>query len=245
MGGVGDSIRRSFCHRLLDDRGQRIRDIRAQLVNDRLCDDLEGDKLANASYMRDRMIEAIDDTIVHGKAIMHWMQEVAVGLADQGKPIKWTSPVGLQCVQEYRVPAERQVNTILGRTKVLAPARNAPIRKSKQRNSIAPNIVHSFDAAHLMKTVNACVDMSFAVIHDSFGVHACDVDHLGFHLRDQFVEIYTSADWLEVMGQSFVGQLGGQWLNGSEIPDEFSWVAPPRYGDYDVEEARKSRYYFF
>ena len=113
-----------------------------------------------------------------GRAIMAWMQLVATELSAQVKPIEWVSPVGLKCRQEYRLPKERRVQTLLGRTKYLSADRKGQLRKAKQRNSIAPNIVHSYDAAHLVKTVNACVEVdvgSFAVVHDSFGPTATPV----------------------------------------------------------------------
>jgi len=222
--------------------------IRAQLIKDRLCDDLEGDKLKNASYMRDQMIGAIDDTIVMGRAIMVWMQNVATELAAQGKPVHWTSPTGLQCSQEYRNPKEKRVQTLLGRTKYYASSATGTIRRAKQRNSVAPNIVHSYDAAHLMKTVNSCSRdgiTAFAVVHDSFGTHACDVDTLGRHLRDQFIDIYGGIDWLEVMANSFSHQLGYCWIDGQDKDPDSEWIIPPERGDYDIEEVRRSRYFFF
>jgi hypothetical protein len=53
--------------------------------------------------------------------------------------------------------------------------------KSRQANGIAPNFVHSMDAAHLMKTIIKAKDKhdieDFSVVHDSFGTHACDIDN--------------------------------------------------------------------
>jgi DNA-directed RNA polymerase len=190
--------------------------IRRQLIDDGLLDDVPGDMLQNATYMRDRMVTAIDDTIVEGKAIMRWMQNVAKKLCEENKPVVWTTPIGLVCKQEYRKPSQRRVTTLVGRTKVLEPNPTGELRKSKQFNSIAPNIVHSFDAAHLMMTVNAAADCGISVgtVHDSYGTHACDVDTLGSILRDMFIEIY-SQDQLANLVRDFThcaGRFEEEWM---------------------------------
>jgi DNA-directed RNA polymerase len=49
------------------------------------------------------------------------------------------------------------------------------------------------DSSHLQKTVvlAALNDVThFAMIHDSYGTHACDTDVLGQALRETFVEQY-------------------------------------------------------
>ena len=77
-------------------------------------------------------------------------------------------------------------------------------------SSVAPNFVHSLDATHLMMVVNRLteekVTTSYAMIHDSFGVHACDVDELQYVIRDEFTKLY-SADvlmdtWARVLKNS-------------------------------------------
>jgi DNA-directed RNA polymerase len=78
----------------------------------------------------------------------------------------------------------------------------AGLRKRKQQQSASPNVVvHSFDAAHLCRTVNACSDewllRDFAMIHDSFGVHAADTTLLSDVLRKQFLKIYEGTNWLQ------------------------------------------------
>ena len=68
---------------------------------------------------------------------------------------------------------------------------------SEQTSSVSPNFIHSFDATHLVMTVNAAVAegvSSFAMIHDSFGAHACDIPKLKGVLREQFVKLYTEND---------------------------------------------------
>ena len=210
--------------------------IRRQLIDDGLLDGVPGDKLASATYMRDVMGQAIDNTVIKGKIIMAWMQNVARLLSDENKPVVWTTPIGLVCKQEYRKPTRREFYTLVGRAAVVVPNDKGELRKVKQVNSIAPNIVHSFDAAHLMMTVNRAAELGLCVgtVHDSYGTHACDVDTLGTILREKFIEIY-SEDQLGNLMRSFV-QSGGR---------EEEWMHPPPAGDYDINEVRNSTYFFF
>jgi DNA-directed RNA polymerase len=69
------------------------------------------------------------------------------------------------------------------------------VHKAKHKLSVAPNFVHSLDATHLMMVVNRLADEeitdSYAMIHDSFGVHACDVDEMHYAIRDEFINLYS------------------------------------------------------
>jgi DNA-directed RNA polymerase len=77
----------------------------------------------------------------------------------------------------------------------------AGLRKRKQQQSASPNVIHSFDSAHLCRTVNACSDewllKDFAMIHDSFGVHAADTTVLSKVIREEFLRIYEGRNWLQ------------------------------------------------
>jgi DNA-directed RNA polymerase len=73
------------------------------------------------------------------------------------------------------------------------------LRKSKQRKAAAPNVVHSLDASHLCRTVNACARvglLDFSAIHDSYRCHAGDIPLLAYILRDQFEQMHSIL-WLQ------------------------------------------------
>ena len=103
--------------------------------------------------------------------------------------------------------------------------------KSRQANGIAPNFVHSMDAAHLMKTIIKAKDKhdieDFSVVHDSFGTHACDIEQLGMILRETFIEIYSE----DVLGKFREEQ-------NCELP------ALPEYGELDITEVMDSEFFF-
>jgi hypothetical protein len=68
------------------------------------------------------------------------------------------------------------------------------INSRRQVDGIVAHLVHSLDAAHMMLTINRLEAEGvhhFAMVHDSFGVHAADIDVLHRVLREEFVRIYS------------------------------------------------------
>lgn len=58
-----------------------------------------------------------------------------------------------------------------------------------QARAVVPNIIHSYDASHLLMTaIRFCnEDRYLSGVHDSYGTHACDVDQLAKDTREAFV----------------------------------------------------------
>jgi DNA-directed RNA polymerase len=79
------------------------------------------------------------------------------------------------------------------------------------------------------------VTKSFAMIHDSFGVHACDVDLLHYIIRDEFIKLYGE----DILTQTYQSTLLG--LPGDKWPDV---ELPPEAGELDLEEVRKADFFF-
>lgn len=114
----------------------------------------------------------------------------------------------------------------------------ARLDKRKQGAGISPNFIHSLDAAHMMRTVNYCVEAgltSFAMVHDSFGSHASDAEELSYQLRLAFVHQYQD----DVLG-NFREQLMEQ------IPSALAAKIPPLppMGTLELEGVMQSDYFF-
>lgn len=173
--------------------------IRDQLIADGHCDAVAGNPSVNADYLRDKIEEALAGTVAAAEQIMSWLQGVARALADANIPFDWVTPVGLKVRQAYWAPVLTRVKTLYGQLSLWQEAQNVALDTKKMALSAAPNFVHSFDAAHLVLTVNAAVAegiVDFSLIHDSYGTHAADMDALNRILRATFVSMYE-ADWLE------------------------------------------------
>jgi DNA-directed RNA polymerase len=107
-----------------------------------------------------------------------------------------------------------------------------------QANGIAPNFIHSLDAAHLRALARAAkregIDY-LAVVHDSFATHAARTDDLARLLRETFVEQYEP-DLLARFRDEIAAKLPPAWVDA--LPP------PPMAGELDLEDVRYAPYLF-
>ncbi|CAD6338849.1 unnamed protein product [Miscanthus lutarioriparius] len=136
-------------------------------------------------------LDALGQMFQSARGIMAWLGDCAKMIASKNQPVKWTSPVGLPVVQPYKKYKNYMIRTSL---QCLALRREGDaIAIQRQKAAFPPNFVHSLDSSHMMMTAIACKEagLHFAGVHDSFWVHACDVDQMNQILRQQFVELYS------------------------------------------------------
>lgn len=210
--------------------------IAIQLVADGATDGLEGYRQENANYLRDRIVDALETTVVSAKEIMGYFQKCAEVLAKNNLPLRWETPAGMQCLQAYWNKDRKKVSTLLGEVILFLDTHVGGLNSRKQILASAPNIIHSFDAAHLTLTVNECTrvapDMDLTFVHDSYGTHACDVDKMRDALRKTFVDMYEH-DPIE----KFAARLS------ADYPD-IVFPEPPRRGAFVLKEVLRSDYFF-
>jgi DNA-directed RNA polymerase, mitochondrial len=212
--------------------GVTIRGIRDQLLDDGLVPDNDGKA---ADYMRDCICEALSGTIVAAKDIMGWLQTCAAALGKAGLPLRWETPSGSRCAQAYHTTTATVVRTLCGSLTLLQEDAKSTLKPAKQALASAPNIVHSFDAAHLALTVTAGAERGishWATVHDSFATHAANTQALCSVLREQFVMIYKE-DWLKRLHDGFQA-----YAPHVQLPP------PPTRGDFDIEEVLRSDFFF-
>lgn len=169
---------------------------------------------------------------------MDWLQSVARVAAKEDLPMHWEVPSGFVGYQAIFDLKKRQIKTkIAGR--IIMPAdyvETAKLNATKQSTSISPNFVHSMDAAALTLTVVQMAEKGFqhfAMIHDSYGVHACDAGVLSEVLREVFVEMYQ-ADHLEQLLITLQENL----KKPEAIPE-----LPPK-GTLDLNQVVSAEYFF-
>ncbi|XP_062229432.1 DNA-directed RNA polymerase 3, chloroplastic-like [Phragmites australis] len=177
-------------------------------------------------------LAALGQMFQSARGIMAWLGDCAKMIASKNQPVKWTSPVGLPVVQPYKKYKNYMIRTSL---QCLALRREGDvIAIQRQKAAFPPNFVHSLDSSHMMMTAIACkeADLHFAGVHDSFWVHACDVDQMNQILREQFVELYSMPILENLLGefQTLFPTL--------EFPP-----CPPQ-GNFDVREVLASTYFF-
>jgi DNA-directed RNA polymerase len=190
---------------------------------------------ALAAYLRDQIVRALDQTVVSAKEIMRWLQGCAQELAKANLPIEWTTPAGTRVRQAYFKSTDKKVLTLEGEVHLRLQDPKGGINASKAALAAAPNVVHSFDAAHLQITVNVLNDIgvqNFAMVHDSYGTHACDTATMGQALRETFVDIYRE-DWLEKL-----------YLEFSQQAPHLNLPGPPWRGKFDIKGVLDSPFFF-
>lgn len=196
-----------------------------------------GHELSRAvSYFAKLLTDALNETVLSAPKAMKWLQDVARKTAKAGHPVAWTTPSGFVVVNDVRKTTGSKVRTYFhgSATRVDLSARHETDKQDTRRHAakIAPDFVHSLDAAHLVATVNAAAGVgvsSFAMIHDSYGTHAADTSALAAALRDAFVGIYDGRDVLADFA--------------SEMPVEKLPKLPSR-GDLDIKKVAGATYFF-
>lgn len=154
--------------------------------------------------------DSIGEVVVAARHGMTFIQKLAGRVARANMPLEWTTPTGFIVEQAiYKREARRVLTQLLGSAKFTVLEETDDIDTNKMKSSAAPNYVHSMDASHLIRSVNAFRDAglgSVAVIHDSFGTHAGKTEELRACLKREFVELY-SENWLEAFKDEVEDQL--------------------------------------
>ena len=220
--------------------GVTMRGIRDQLVTDGFTKNLDSDlsEIVLATYLARKIDEGISDVFGPGKAIMTWLQEsTSMSLKASNRPMEWNCPLGFGVIQHYCAPKTERVKVELpsGPAELALRSWNKDkldIRKG--RNSIAPNFVHSLDAAHQMATVLSLKDQGvehYLGIHDSFAVHACHVDMMHEAIREQFVTLHETDPLAQFKADN-------EARLGITLPDL------PERGGLNIGDVRNSTYLF-
>ena len=150
------------------------------------------------------------------------------------QPLRWTSPIGMPVVQPYKNYGKCTIKTCLQRVTLAYRKENVKVSPSRQVLGLAPNIVHSWDGAHMFQTGSRChdEDIAFGAVHDSYWSHANKMDRLGVILREEFVDLHK---------HSLLDSLWDEWSNlyqGLDIPH------PPDQGNLVIDDVLSSTYFF-
>jgi DNA-directed RNA polymerase len=199
------------------------------------------DRFKPAMYFAKHVWEAISETVVSAKQAMQWLRTVAKVTTKAGASLDWVTPAGFPVKQDYRDWESYCIQTRLGgkiRYQPRLQRETQAFDQLAQEQGISPNFVHSLDAACLMLTVCRCLDEGiedFAMVHDSYGVLAGDMDVMYVALRDCFVDIYQN-DVLADFHRTATSSLKQEDLD--KIPPQ-----PPR-GGFQLEAVKESKYFF-
>lgn len=198
------------------------------------------DNYAASVWLSHVLFEAIEQTVTAAAKAMDWLRAAAKVAGEEGLPLWWDTPMGLPILQEYRQSEGQRLNVHWAgrRLRLTVNVTGKKLDKRSQANGVAPNFVHSLDAAHLQAVALRCKHEGIdhlAMIHDSFGTHAADTDRISAILRDTFVEQYQG----DVLGD-FYRELKGQLSEeqAEKLPE------PPKAGSLDLNAIREAAFAF-
>ena len=200
------------------------------------------DMFRPASYLASIIWDSIGDNLKSARVGMKFLQDIARIVAKLQLPIHWVTPVGFPVYQSYPEMKSKRVKAML-MGEVIKPRINTEkdtTDKLRMSNGVAPNLVHSVDSAAMIETVNIALDNginNFCNVHDSFGTTAADVEQLNVSLREAFIKMFTDNDILENFRNDVIKQLPDDF-DVSKLPEV------PQKGDLDINELRKSRFFF-
>ena len=162
-------------------------------------------------------------------AMLDLFEGLAMDASENGSKLTWETPVtNFPVEQDYKKAKTKIAKaSFMGRRIELSILilEDKSLDKDKQKTSAAPNIVHSFDAAHLQMTVVGH-DFRTTTIHDSFGCLPADMDELFIGSRETFVDFYESAPLADLLNQ------------------RDAMHRMPQQGTLDLEDIIKSDYSF-
>lgn len=198
------------------------------------------DEFKAANYLATAIKHALGSVVVKAAQAMDWLQVVSRIAAEDGLPVRWTSPCGLPVVQDYREMEGTRIKVEVAgqRVDLTINVEGTKLDRRRQAQGIAPNFIHSLDAAHMMSTAVLCGSTgvtSLSMVHDSFAAHAGHADKLCANLREAFVEQYSQ----DILGE-FVAVLQEQ------LPAKLSAKipSPPERGNLDPQSVLDSQYFF-
>jgi DNA-directed RNA polymerase len=149
---------------------------------------------------------------------------------DDDQIISWVTPSGFIATQTYYETKVHTITTYLaGKREIRVLSELDKADSNKHASGMAPNFVHSLDAAHLHLTTCAAADAGIdfmAMIHDDYGTLAADSQKLFDLIRQSFVAMYTDNDPLD------------------QFRIKYNLAPLPTKGTLDINEVLKSEYFF-
>lgn len=189
-----------------------------------------------ATVVMDSVWPAIGDVVVKGREAMSWLRQSASKIVkqlpeDQEGVVTWETPSGFPASQAYYAAKVYKIKTRLhGPCQINIVEETDESDPTRHASGLAPNFVHSMDAAHLHLTTAAAslrgID-ALAMIHDDYGTHAADAEALYQIIREQFVLMYEQHDPIKAFAERYPVV-----------------AAPPERGSLDIRQVLDSPYFF-
>jgi DNA-directed RNA polymerase len=149
---------------------------------------------------------------------------------------QWETPSGFPVNAEKWITRKKKTVVRLNKERIDLVYHEVTDKPSLHEimSGISPNYVHSMDASHMCLVINHLKSVgvsSFGAIHDSFSVHADDVDELLETTKEVFIGMYSC---------NVITKMYEQFVNCDESFD----AKVPNQGGLKLEQIRESEYFF-
>jgi DNA-directed RNA polymerase, mitochondrial len=152
-------------------------------------------------YLAKKVLQACALELSGPKRVMDYICAVADHCAKEGRFLGWTSPSGFPVSNRYQKPNVVNVTCLRGCVRVaqhrVADGVTDEIDHAKAVAAAAPNFIHSLDAAHLIKVVNAAVSEGITdllTVHDCFYCLAPHATRLHNIILGELANLYDNND---------------------------------------------------
>lgn len=185
---------------------------------------------------------SIGDVVVAAKEGMAFLRKMAAAMSKKKEHVSWVTPSGWPVLQQYFDMKQNRTDVMVMGKRVQYAHHEPKLDTVDGRRSgqgLPPNFVHSLDAAALVGMVNLAMDegiTQFAVVHDSFGTLAPDMDMLGACIRTSFVHMYEDHDVLNELRQRVASVVGPRVAKNLE--------PVPTKGKLDIRGVLESPFFF-
>jgi DNA-directed RNA polymerase len=223
-----------------DGRQRTLRDaLRESSTTRKILADYRVSVRSAATFLEKLLMEAFEAIVADAVPAMDFLRKCASIVARAGHDLAWRSPSGLLVHQFERRPEKIAVRTRLhgttdwsGSIDLTLLEDGSTVDSAKASRSVAPNFVHSLDAAHLTRVILRAYTEGIPLgpVHDAVRVRPSDAEAIQRILLEELAAMYGEADLLD----DFRNQLAEQFPDiAGELPHVEDYVTR---GDLDPTE---------
>ncbi len=190
-------------------------------------------------YLAKKTLEACEQLLNGPTAVMEYIRKLTVHCTEEGRFLEWFSPTNFPVSNRYQISnyetikVYHTVDDLIIRHRIPNGV-TGELDADDALNGSAPNFVHSLDASHLIRAVNAAVAediVDVVTVHDCFSCLAPHARRFNQIIRTQLAQMYLCYDGLSRLRDQNVSDLSN--------PD---FLPVPAYGTLDPLEVQLAEY---
>lgn len=186
--------------------------------------------------------DSIDEVVKGAKKGKDFIKYITGLCASRNKGLAYTTKIGFPVYQKNLKTKSCQIashiwtpNKGMQKVKFRVNKQIGKVNTHSQKNSSAPNFIHSLDSTLLHLVVKRCYERgvtAFALVHDSYGVHPNDIDILNEEIRKAYVEIFSD----DVLYNWAIEVLSNAGFTYEEVAEIFSNIEDPMINTLNLKE---------